>query len=79
MAIFRGESGSVIICSTMEPLGLVERGILLVQCPSRHPTISVDALNGTQSINPYQWPGLILSSSTTGLLIEGVLVFDART
>jgi len=63
----------------MEPLGLVERGILLVQCPSRHPTISVDALNGTQSINPYQWPGLILSSSTTGLLIEGVLVFDART
>jgi len=38
------------------------------------PIISVTELKETQTADPNQWPGLILSSSTTGLLIEGVLV-----
>jgi len=39
-----------------------------------NPTNSVKELNETQTADPSQWPGLILSSSTTGLLIEGALV-----
>ena len=35
--------------------------------------MSVTTLKGTQSTNPHQWPGLILSSFTTGLLAEMVL------
>jgi len=61
-----------------------ETGLLQAGCPSRHPTISVKAVKGTQSSNPNQWPGLILSSSTTELLMEGALlplcrVSDAST
>jgi len=43
---------------------------LHARCPSCHPTNSVKALQETQSTDPNQWPGLILSSSTTGLLTE---------
>jgi len=43
-------------------------------CPSCHPTMSVKALKGTQSTNPNQWPGLILSSFTAGVPIEGALL-----
>jgi len=32
------------------------------------------ALKGTQNSNPSQWPGLILFSSTTGLLTDWVLL-----
>ena len=39
-------------------------------CSSGHSTISVKALKETQSTNPNQWPGLILSSSTTVLCVE---------
>jgi len=39
--------------------------------PSCDPTISTKALKETQSTNCHQWPGLILSSSTTGLIMEG--------
>jgi len=38
-------------------------------CLACHPTISVKALKGTQSTDPNQWPGLNLSSSTTGSLM----------
>jgi len=51
---------------------LVEQG--WAGCPSFHPTISVKALKRTQSTNPSQWPGLIISSFTTGLLMEGALL-----
>ena len=34
------------------------------------PDVSVKALKGTQSANPNQWPGFILSSSTTGLQMK---------
>ena len=34
---------------------------------------SVKALKAAQSIDPNQWPGLILSSSTTELRMEGAL------
>jgi len=37
-------------------------------------TINANALKGTQSTNPNQWPDLILSSSTSGLLMEGALI-----
>ena len=39
-----------------------------------HPTSSVKALKETQSTGPNQWPGLILSSSTTVLLTAGALL-----
>ena len=42
-------------------------------CPSCHPTSSVKALKETQSTDPNQWPGLVLSSSTTEFLKEGEL------
>jgi len=45
---------------------------------SFHPTISVKALKGTQSTNPIQWPGLILSSSSTRLLTEWVMLLSCR-
>ena len=48
--------------------GLVEWVLLRDGCPSCHPAVSVKALKGTQDTDPNQWPGLILSSSTTGLL-----------
>jgi len=35
-------------------------------------TNNVKALKETEGTDPDQWPGLILSSSTTGLLMEGV-------
>jgi len=38
-----------------------------------HPTISIKASKGTQSTYPNQGPGLLPSSSTTGLLAEGTL------
>ena len=44
-----------------------------------HPTISVRTLKGTQSTNPNQPPGLILSSSTAGCPTEGTLLSDAST
>jgi len=62
-----GSSSS--ICSGIEPLGSVEYG----WCRSCHSTISVKALKRTQSTDPNQWPGLILSSSTTRLLMERTL------
>ena len=45
---------------------------------------SVKALKAAQSIDPNQWPGLILSSSTTELRMEGALfllkwLYDACT
>jgi len=49
----------------------LEWGFLHARCPSCHPTRSVRALKGTQNTNPNQWPGLILTSSTTGLLTDG--------
>jgi len=39
----------------------------------RQPTNSVKALKETGSTLPNQWPGFILSSSTTGLLVEAEL------
>jgi len=51
----------------------VEWGSEQTRCPSCHQTISVKALKGTQGTDPNQWPCLILSSSTTGLLMEGAL------
>jgi len=50
--------------------GLEEWAVLWAACPSSHQTTSIKALKETQSTNPNQWPGLILSSSTTGLLME---------
>ena len=43
---------------------------LRAACPSRHPTNSVKALKETLSYHPNHWPGLILSSSTSGLLLR---------
>jgi len=34
------------------------------------PAVSIRALMGTQSTDLNQWPGLVLSSLTTGLLVE---------
>jgi len=53
---------------------LVEWVFLWAGCPFCHPTFSLKALRGTKSTNPNQWPGLKLSSSTTRLLMEGVLL-----
>jgi len=39
-----------------------------------HPTISVKTLKETQRTDPSQWPGLVLSSYTTGLAVEGALL-----
>ena len=58
----------------IKPLGISGMSFLWAGCPSCNPTISVKALKGTQCTNPNQWPGLILSSSITGLLREGVLL-----
>ena len=49
-------------------LWISRTGVLWARCPSCHPTVSVKALQGTQNTNPNQWPGLILSSSTTRFL-----------
>jgi len=78
MAVFPGEPGSA--SSPVDPphppvpeedsWRLVEWVFLQVRCPSCHPAISVKAPMKTQSTNPNHWPGLILSSSTTGLLTE---------
>ena len=51
---------------------LMGAGFLCNSCHSCHPTISVKALKGTQSIFN-QWSGLILSSSTTGFLERALL------
>jgi len=42
--------------------------ILWTRCPSCHPTNRVNAPKETQSTDPSQWLGLILSSSIIGLL-----------
>jgi len=52
---------------------LVKRIFLHGWCPCCHPTVSVKALNETQSNNPNQWPALILPSSITRLLMAGTL------
>jgi len=43
-------------------------------CPLCHPTNSVKTLKETQSNDPNQWPGYVVSSSTAGLLTEGLLL-----
>jgi len=45
-----------------------------LRCSSNRRGISVKALKGTRSTNHNQWPGLILSLSTTELLMEGALL-----
>jgi len=40
-----------------------------ILCPSCHPATSVKALKTTQSTDPNQWPGLMLSLSTTGAIL----------
>jgi len=35
--------------------------------------VTQSSVKGTQSMNPDQWPGFILSSSSAGLLTEGGL------
>jgi len=55
--------------SETESLRISGTGFLSAACPSCHPTNSVKALKKTQSTDPSQWPGLILSSSTTGFPI----------
>jgi len=45
--------------------------VFRARCPSCHPTNSVNVLKENHSTNPNQWPGLILSSSATGLPTEG--------
>jgi len=49
-----------------------EQDFLWAVCPSSYPTNSVEALKETQSTEPNQYHGLILSS--TGLLTERVLL-----
>jgi len=66
---FPGEPGSVGSPShpSLLPSVLEEKlWGFVAGCPSRHPTNSVKALKETQSTNPNQWPGIILSSATTG-------------
>jgi len=53
-----------------KPLGISVTGFLQAECRSCHPTNSVNALKKTQIIDPHHWPGFILSSSTTGLLLR---------
>jgi len=45
-------------------------------CPSCHPTNSVKALKKTQSTDPDQWPGVILSSSNAGLPRDEALLLS---
>jgi len=49
---------------------LVERGFSW----AGYQTMSVEGMKGTQSSNHNQWPGFILSSSTTGFLVEWALL-----
>jgi len=69
-----------------EARSAIGQGMLQAGCPCLHPTNSVkrlketqtihpEALKGTQSIDHNQWSGLILSLTTTGLLMERVLIF----
>jgi len=56
-------------------VGIIEEwAVLRAGFPSSHRTTSIKALKVTQSTNSNQWPGLILSSSTTGLLMEEALL-----
>jgi len=83
MTIFPGEPWSVIwfpfgstsySCSGGERLQINGMEFLRAGysfCPL---AISVEALKGTQSTDRNQWPGLILSLSSTGLLTKGVLL-----
>lgn len=72
---FQVNWGPVVSFFTYSITGLVEESFFMgVECPFCHPSVSVKALKGTQSINPNQWPGLILLSSITGLLKEAVLL-----
>ena len=65
-------------CSGREPLRISGWGCLWSGCPAYHPTMSVKALKGTQSNDRSSWPGLILSSSTTGLLVEGEFLLSCQ-
>jgi len=49
------------------------------RCPSCHLTNSVESLKETQSTGHNQWPGTILSASTTVLLGPFIRHFDAST
>jgi len=51
-----------------------DRGAPPERCPSFHPAINVNGLKATKSINTNHWPGLILPSSMTGLLMEEQLL-----
>jgi len=64
-----------------EPVQLLRisgRRFLLTVCPSCLAKNGVTVLNETQwkqqGTNPHQWPGLILSLPTTGLVTERVLL-----
>jgi len=50
------------------PYQIDRTGFLWTRCPSCHPSIIVKHWRELKSTDPNEWPGLILSSSTTGLL-----------
>jgi len=54
---------------------LVQGGLLMGHMSFLPTNISVTALKETQSNNPNQCPGLILSSSTARLLMQTVLLY----
>jgi len=72
--MLRTPSLSSSTCAETEPLRKSDKAVLQAECPSRRPTISVEALKETQSTDPNHWPGLIFSSSATGLSMEEVLL-----
>jgi len=49
-------------------------GFFTTQMSFHHPTNGVEALKETQGTYLSEWPWLILSSSTIGLLTDGILV-----
>jgi len=66
--------GSSSTCSGQEPLGINGMVFSRAGCPSCHQAVNNEALWGAQSAtNSNQWPDLMLSSSTTRLLMEGLL------
>jgi len=60
-------------CHGTESLGINGTGFLQTRCASCRPTNNVKALKETHT-NSNQWPGLVLSSSTTGLRLEMALL-----
>ena len=58
-------------CPPVLEKNLWESMFLRARCPSYHPTISVKSSKETQTTDPNQWPGLILSSSATRHLTDG--------